>query len=216
MKPADENSVLHVQTPQVAAAVSQVEHLRRLRHFMTNPAGMTVRQFAQAVGWPDVRAYRLVQRYEQLGLLRLVREQPRSGKPLRYYHCPYRQFFIPLALMSVQDYLDLSFAPYERAMRDQLAAAVSDGPLAVGGFLASAEQEHAISLLPATREGQPWNPLQPDTSAVHFGLGPLYLSHTQAKALQLDLLELFERYGQLDGPARYMYQVMLTPAPDKN
>lgn len=209
MKQFGESS-LQVGSAEVAEVVTRVQQLQELRHFMTDE-GSTVRHFARAMDWSDVRAYRQVERYLSLGLLAVLREQQRAGRAIKVYHCPYRSFFVPFSLFSAEEYLALSFQPYEADIRAQLAQAVRTGPDALGGFLCEAVGEQGVALVPADRQGRPWQPGAPGGPALHYSICPLYLSYEQAQDMARELEAVLEKYGQLGGSARYLYQVILTP-----
>lgn len=210
MKEEIENSdLLRVSSVRQAAYLRNVQNVQILRNFMT-PEGLTVGTLAQRLGWPPVRAYREVRKLEELHLLEVLRVEPRAGKPLKIYHCPYRQFFLPLKLLSVEEFLRDSFQPYETQIRNELALAVQDGPDGVAGFTVGIHGE-GIGFLPTTRSGEVWFPEGPGHPAVHFSIGPLYLDYEQAVALQQELQLLFEKYGQFGGAGRYLHHVILTP-----
>ena len=97
-----------------------------------------------------------------------------------------------------------------RVSHAAVALAARAGESGVAGLLVGAFGE-GVALLPADREGRPWNPEQPGGPALFYGIGPLFLDYGQARALQAELQALFGRYGQQAGPARYLYQVIFTP-----
>ncbi|SEI92328.1 hypothetical protein SAMN04488058_102229 [Deinococcus reticulitermitis] len=198
-----------VTSPEVADVLRQVQNVQRLRHFMRE-GGSTVSAFAAALDWPTLRAYRQVKTFERLGLLREERQERRAGRAVRWYVCPHRRYFLPVPLVSVEDYLESSFQPHEGFIKAQAAQAAQSGPNPVKGLLVGAFGEGA-ALVPADRCGEPWTPDFPGAPALHYGIGPLFLDYAQAKALQQELTELFGRYSQLGGAARYLYHVMLTP-----
>lgn len=205
----EHSGLLRVNSAEQAAYLRNVQKVQVLRAFMT-PEGMTVGRLAKRLDWPPVRAFREVKKLEQLGLVQLLREEPRAGKPVKVYSCPYRQFFLPTELLSVEDYLTESFQPYESQIKTELALAVQEGEGGVAGFLVGLSGE-GVALFPATRRAQPWFPDAPQAPAAHFSIGPLYLDYAQARALQAELASLLERYGQLGGSGRYLHHVILTP-----
>lgn len=204
-----ESSPQPVTAPEVAEVLRQVKNVQRLRHFMT-PTGSTVSAFAAAFDLPHLRAYRTVKHFEALDLLRVHRTEKRAGRPVLYYRCPHRRYFLPASLVSIEDYLHDSFQPYEGQIKQELARSAQSGPDGVAGLLVGAFGD-GVALVPADRNANPWNPDQPGGPALHYGIGALHLDYAQARQLQEELQALFERYGQQGGPARYLYQVMFTP-----
>ncbi|RJF75667.1 ArsR family transcriptional regulator [Deinococcus cavernae] len=198
-----------VTSAEVAQVLRKVEHVQQLRHFMT-PRGSTVSEFAAAQGWPHLKAYRQVKLFEKLGLLEVSHSEKRAGRAIHYYRCPSQRYFLPASLVSIEEYLNQSFQPHEGQIKHELAEAAQSGDNPVAGLLVGAFGD-GVALLPADREGQPWSPDAPESPAMFFGIGPLFLDYPQAKALQAELQEVFERYGQQAGGARYLYQVIFTP-----
>lgn len=205
-----ESSVpLVVDSPEVAEVLRRVKNVQMLRHFMSGE-GCTVSAFAERMNWSPLRAYRQVKAFERLGLLQVLRSEKRAGRAIQHYVCPWRRYFLPAALVSVEEYLQESFQPHEGQIKHELALAARAGESGVAGLLVGAFGE-GVALLPADREGRPWNPEQPGGPALFYGIGPLFLDYGQARALQAELQALFGRYGQQAGPARYLYQVIFTP-----
>ncbi|MHA0036467.1 ArsR family transcriptional regulator [Deinococcus sp. PESE-13] len=198
-----------VSSLEVAQFLQQVETVQQLRHFMT-AEGSTVSAFAQVQGWLPPRAYRRVKDFERLGLVQVCRTEKRAGRAVQYYRCPHRRYFLPASLVSIDDYLQESFQPHEGQIKHELARAAQSGQNPVAGLLVGAFGE-GIALLPAGRDATPWTPDAPQSPAMFYGIGPLFLDYAQAKALQEELQALFGRYGQQSGAARYLYQVIFTP-----
>ena len=198
-----------VTRPEAAQVLSKVEYVQQLRPFMTSQ-GLTVGAFAELQGWSTLKAYRQVKRFESLDLLRIAHTKKRAGRSVHFYHCPHQRFFLPASLVNIEEYLTESFQPHEGQIKRELAEAAQSGPNPVAGLLVGAFGE-GVALLPANRNAEPWTPETPGTPAMFFGIGPLFLDYSQARALQAELQELFERYGQQAGSARYLYQVIFTP-----
>ena len=191
-----------VSSLEVAKVLSQMESVQQLRHFMT-AEGATVSAFAKMQGWSPLKAYRRVKSFEALGLLRVCRTEKRAGRAVRHYRCPHRQYFLPASLLSLEAYLRESFQPHEGQIKQELAEAAQSGQNPVAGLLVGAFGD-GVALLPADRNGHPWAPDAPQSPAMFYGIGPLFLDYAQARALQEELQDLFGRYGQQAGSARYL------------
>lgn len=201
---------LRVTSAKVAQLLRQVQNVQMLRHFM-RPQGSTVSAFASAFELSHLKAYRQVKTFEDLGLLQVVQQEARAGRAVRWYRCMHQQFFLPAEWVSLEEYLHDSFQPYEGMIKSQLAKAIQEGPHAVAGLLVGAAGQEGVVLVPANAQGQPWSPDFPHAPAVYFGIGPLHLSYQQAKALQHEMTELFDKYRNMQGAGRYVFQALLTP-----
>ena len=122
-----ESSVpLVVDSPEVAEVLRRVENVQMLRHFMSGE-GCTVSAFAERMNWSPLRAYRQVKAFERLGLLQVLRSEKRAGRAIQHYVCPRRRYFLPAALVSVEEYLQESFQPHEGQIKHELALAARAG-----------------------------------------------------------------------------------------
>ncbi len=63
------------------------------------PLPRTVGEVANALDMPTLAAWRLTRRAVELGLLKIVAEQPRQGRPLKLYQAVAEGFLIPDELM---------------------------------------------------------------------------------------------------------------------
>ena len=211
-QPAIPSSSVWVTSEAQAAVLRDLGQVRLLCQFM-NTEGLSVQTFAQAVGWPPLRAYRKVRAFEALGLVEVVRSQRRAGRPTRLYICRYQRFLLPSHLYSMDEYLSDTFRPHEEQLRRELARAVEQAPRAVKS-MAVGIFGNSIGVVPADREGVPWCDWEDAMGGtpLYFNLGTLHLNYADAKALQLELMEVFDRYGRKGGAARYLFQAALTPS----
>lgn len=203
---------LWVTSETQASVLRDVSNVQKLCLFMTAD-GLSVQVFAQAVGWPLLRAYRKVRSFEALGLVEVLRTERRAGRPTRLYGCRYHRFLLPSHLYSMEEYLSDTFRPHEEQIRRDLARAVEQAPRAVKSMVVGLFG-NSVGVVPADGEGVPWCDWEDATGGtpLYFNLGTLHLNYADAKALQLELMEVFERYGRKGGATRYLFQATVAPS----
>ena len=89
-----------VTSPRAIKALGNVEQARYLKPFFREALSLT--QAAERLGTSVEALYRPVTRLEKLGLLRVVKTEPRGGRPVKYYRTPGPAFFIPASLVGLE------------------------------------------------------------------------------------------------------------------
>ena len=89
-----------VTSPRAIKALGNVEQARYLKPFFREALSLT--QAAERLGMSVEALYRPVTRLEKLGLLRVVKTEPRGGRPVKYYRTPGSAFFIPASLVGLE------------------------------------------------------------------------------------------------------------------
>lgn len=201
-----------VTCPQAADVFRNVGEFRLLLHFM-RPEGSTVAALAAERGLSLNAAYRKVQKFCRLNLLAVLREEHRAGRAVKVYRCPHTAFFISRDLISIEEQLTETFGPYEQLLRRNLLEASANAVNPVEGLLFQVRPD-GLWLLPATRSGERWRPDRPGTPAHVHSSGPLYLDYQDARALERELYDLFDRYRGRRGAAPYLLHMVLTPLAD--
>lgn len=176
------------------------------------PVGLSISEFAGRTNLTLNAAFRKVQRLEKQGLVRVIREETRAGRPVRFYACPYQAFFIPSGLTSLQEQISDVFEPLQRYVQACLVQALQEGQNPVGGLLFTVDRR-GLWLLPATPQGERWHPVPNGDPVVVNDSGPLYLSYQDAQELAGELRALFDRYRERRGntPTPYFMHQVLTP-----
>lgn len=197
---------LRVDVPALGRYLAIEEHVVELTHFMGS-AGASVGSFAEAFQWPKLKAYRKVQSLLNMGLLIVVKEERRAGKPIKLYHCPYQTFFIPSRVVSLTELLD--GRRYDARMYTALEQTLDN--MGIAGMTISIETGGQVQMLLVDTGQQPVDPSLPDKTALLFSSGEMTLDFASAKAFQKELLEVIQRYHSSGGSGRYQYQIVLTP-----
>lgn len=198
-----------VETPAVARLFADVRNVQFLTYFM-RPDGGTVGGLAETHHLTLNAAFRKVKQFETLGLLRVLGRERRAGRPVKRYACTASSFFVPSNLMPLVETLTESFSSYQAVMNEAFVRHAQTPPNPVGGLLIEARGGE-LWMLPATPSGERWTPHVPGTPAIHHASGALMLDYDQARALQRELVALFDRYRAARGSHAYLMHLFLTP-----
>ena len=157
-----------------------------------------------------------VNKFIELGLLTVVREEPRRGKAVKVYRASAEDFFVPFDVMassSLEELLVSLLGDTEKIFYREAAKAFQTA-LTQGVHVTLTHNQLSV-VLGERERGKAFVDtfFGPSSPALFFGDGTLELDFQTAKALQKDLFSLFERYRdqQTSGAQRYAYRLGLTP-----
>ena len=210
---------VYITHPEAARVLSEEDKLRFLEPFIRREHSLSsaARELSTS---PSAMLYQ-VKKLLRLGLLRVVRTEPRGGRAVKYYRATSERFFVPFEATSAGTVFDLLYKTEERRLRMFLrsylrAHAHAPEPWGVGVFLTP---EGRVGTSVATAHDH--DPerlvrmmLEEDAPAVWMSWSTLRLDVEGAKALQRDLAKLFELYktrGQGEEQA-YLLHLELSPA----
>jgi DNA-binding transcriptional ArsR family regulator len=91
------SSVLRITEERIASTFLVSPTRRLLLAFVDQP--LSVSEAAARVGQPLERVHHHVISLTRKGLLRVVRQEKRKGRPIKYYRAAAESFFVPLALL---------------------------------------------------------------------------------------------------------------------
>ncbi len=163
----------------------------------------------------DLKAYLYqIERLLKLGLLRHTRTQTRKGSPIKYYRAVSDSFFVPLQatpLENMESLLDAWSQSLQPVFLKSFIAAL-ESTSQRWGVRISREANGQLLISPASNAISPFNPLVTDVPAILEGwFTDLRLDHSDAKALQHELVALYLRYLGRGGAQRYIIRVALAP-----
>lgn len=210
------SSVVVVRQTRAAAVLLDPVRRRYLEPFMR--AERSPSQAARELGVP-VRdmAYR-VKRCVALGLLEFTREQPRGGRPIRFYRAP-ESFFVPFASLPEPDLVEMVEAlvrPWQAlAVRGSVRAmlSVEEGMHDWGWLLRLRSRGVSVGPAPgpdADREAS-LRQLFGGTAPTYLGWIRLRLTRERGRELQQAIVELVQRFEEDDGPDTHLLGVALAP-----
>lgn len=156
------------------------------------------------------------------GLLQVVREVPRAGRPVRWYRASGDAYFIPYwvsPFATPREWLRCEFAPkWERLIGGVVAAGEemlgTDGTADVLGLevVRAADGRLVVQHRLHSRGAARMDPTAPTAPAVLTLWGdPVALDFEDAKNLQREMAELFARYGHKDGTGAYVVMMAMAP-----
>jgi hypothetical protein len=174
-----------------------------LKPFMLEARSVT--SVAVQAGLPINAVHHRVRQMHTLGLLEVARLEPRAGRSIKHYQSTAQGFFVPFvatASEGLSGFVRMQMQPYFEAFMDLLARSGSSLVKDIkeaGMRMFNAGGYIHIDLSPRGQGFDFQEFLHPDAPALMSSFVELKLSHSDAKKLQLEMLELLERYGNLSG-----------------
>ena len=215
MEASDSPSIRIVQDTDVADLLMDPVTLRQLEPFLGREA--TVTQAATSLGERPNTVLKRVQRFLGLGLLRVVREEPRAGRALKIYRTSADVFFVPFEATSAESF-EAALAERERYWEGRLRANVVRArreALPDWGTRIYRDTAGRLQIQMATDPQRNTDPLSPGSPpALSAWRDEVYLDYADAKALQRELFELLLRYQRKGGAQRYIVHAGLAPVRD--
>ncbi len=212
---------LTITDETAARMLTNTDSVRRLEPFMKRD--VTLSEAAAELGLKLPHLLYQVNRFAELGLLEVVREQKRGGRAVKVYRATAEVFFVPFQVTPSETLerllYDLS-TPQEKLFHRE-AARVLQHQSPVWGLAVSCDDGGVrIALTPHTdgRVDTASAFFSPDAEALFATDGSLTLTFQTAKALQKDLYELYKRYSEKQNPKGQTYAVRLglTPVEDEH
>jgi DNA-binding Lrp family transcriptional regulator len=192
------------------------ERRNALGAFMHGPC--SVKQAAEKLGWSLKTVHDRVRTLETLGLVRVTHFEARQGRPIKHYQAIADGFFVPFhatSASSFEGFITETLEPSQKVFIRLFAKAgieLIDNP-EEAGFRLYAQGGAMVSDLTPTAERFDFlrDLLKSDAPALMLTYIPLKLTHADAKALQLEMMALLERYTNRNGPEHFVAHLGLTP-----
>jgi hypothetical protein len=208
---------LTVTHPEAADLLINPHTLRQLEPFLGRDC--TVGQAARETGAKPNTVLSRVRRLLSLGLLRIVREEPRGGRAVKVYRSSADVFFVPYEATtadSLESALAARDAYWETLLRRNVVRARME---AVGtwGTRIYRDARGRLQVQTAVNPFQNFTTLHPAGPAVLSAWrDSLFLDFEDAKTLQQEMFALLKRYGQKRGAQRYIIRLGLAPLLEQN
>ncbi len=212
----DAPTYLEVRDPRAADVLMNPATLRQIVPFLGRDC--TVADAARDTGELPNTVLKRVRRFEHIGLLRIVREARRGGRPRKVYRTTADQFFVPFEATTA-DSLESALAErdafWEQLLRRNVVRARMEA-LGTWGTRVYRDSRGRLQVHTAVTPEANATTLDPDMPAVLSSWrDSVRLDFEDAKALQREMFELLRRYQQKDGAQRYIMRLGLAPvAPD--
>ena len=204
---------LSVDTEAAARALTEGTRWRYLEPFVAREASVGAAAKVLHIS-PNSLLYH-VKKFLDLGLLVVVREEKRTGKPVKYYRTKADTLFVPFSLTSAET-VEAFLLPLEREWQEKFlryTANAMQGDEADLGVriwrLPTGEVINKPSLAPPT----PFDASLFERWPVFIAWSDsLYLDEGDVEALRRDLIQLFERYSECKGKRRHLIRLGLVPS----
>lgn len=212
MKEPQSPSFLAISDPEAANLLINPHTLRQLEPFLGRDC--TISQAAHESGAKPNTVLSRVRRFVSLGLLQVVREEPRGGRAVKVYRSSADVFFIPYEATtadSLESALAERDAYWETLLRKNVVLARME---AVGtwGTRIYRDDRGRLQVQTAVTPFQNYTTLHPDGPAVLSAWrDSLFLDFEDAKALQQEMFALLKHYQQKRGAQRYIIRMGLAP-----
>lgn len=180
-------------------------------------SALSIDEAAQKTGVKANTLYRWVQKWCELGLLRVVAIRPKRGRPVKLYRTTAERFFVPYAATAAPTHeallegMDREFheAFYKSLVRARQDVAPS------WGFSFFVEDNGTYSMRTYKDAQESFNHHDPKAPAtVSVWNTDLYLTFEEAKELQEKLYCFWHSRKKKPGARRYLIQLRLAPAAD--
>lgn len=206
---------LSVQTPEQARLLLDVACQKLLAVLIAGEAGAA--EVARETGQDVKRVHDRLGRLERAGLIVIVGERPRAGRPVRLYRAAARTFRVPFALTdagTLAELVERACAPYLRAT--WLAIEAQQRHEAALELLVSSDEHGQLRISRQPVGGRPRSKPHPDGPFVTYG--ELNLTPGTRREAEVKLRELaawlWERSaaeGHLPGAAPCLLGLSLAP-----
>jgi Helix-turn-helix domain len=211
--------VLELNDPDQARALLDPNTLRFLGPFIgqTRSADQVARELSISL---NTLLYQ-IKRLCELGFLEIIEELPRRGRSIKRYRASADMYFIPFENTPFATPEDMLLREYEPLYRQFLASFLEAAMQMVNlqtardfGLCISRDANGSLSVQHGVHPLRPisLNPLEPNAPAILIDWeDQLRLDFEDAKAMQLEMLQLLERYRAKNGSGSYIAHVALAP-----
>jgi hypothetical protein len=190
-----------ITNPEAARVMNNPMVFRMLSPFLGREN--TVGGAAKLIGISNVKMFRQVKRFLELGLLKITRLETRAGKPIKHYRTVAPGFFVPHTLLASET-LEVEFLAqnsfWEHILARAIGATSRDAMRNAGSYFFRNDQGDLrkvtghIGGLNTLPENVSPNPSQ---TPVWSDWSVMMLEPEDARALYEDMANLFKRYKLL-------------------
>ncbi|MFA5594712.1 MAG: hypothetical protein WDA15_05470 [Trueperaceae bacterium] len=206
---------LLVTADDAAEALTDPTTLRHLAPFLGRT--LSVAEAARESGEKPNTTLKRVQRFVEMGLLEVVGERKRAGRPVKLYRTVADVFFVPFEAThaeSLEAALAERDAYWEAMLRRNVVRARSER-LGTWGTRFYRDTRGRLQVQTAVTPDVNATTLDPEGPAVlSLWRDQLTLDFADAKQLQREMFALVQRYNQRQGAQRYLVRMGLAPVLD--
>lgn len=204
-----------MSNPAVADVLLDERRRRYLAPFFGR--SRTIREAATELGVKPNSLLYQVERLVRLGLLLVVRVEPRAGRAVKHYRAASERFFVPFATTEAETLEALLLSTAESSLRRfvrNFARVLHSTPEGTMGYLVGRHEHGEVDVYFSPDGARTWSLWEPQAPAAGRSWVVLHLDHEDAKALQREQWALWQRYLSKPGGGRYLAHFDLTPLLD--
>ena len=205
-------SICEVRDERAAALLLDNKTRRLLSPFVA--ATKSVKEASDELFMKLATYYPYVKGFERAGLIEVVEVVPRAGRAIKHYRSVADEYFIPHTVSPLMGH----YEALELGMHNILFQAVlqawseSTDEVNTWGFRFYKNPELGFSAMGARAKGEPWDLFRDEGPVILPYWRRLFLSREKARALQLELHEVLERYtAEQSGGDTYLLRIGLAP-----
>ncbi|MEZ4605497.1 MAG: hypothetical protein R2880_04975 [Deinococcales bacterium] len=206
---------LSIDNAEAAKILMNPRSLRLLEPFIAQEK--TISQAATELKVKPNSLLVKVKRFMALGLVKIVREEKRSGRAIKIYRAVADSFFIPFDTTSAES-LEASLAERDGYWQELLRKNVVQARMEHVGSYGTRiyrDTQQRLQVQAALTPYENYAPLGPNDPAVLSAWRDnLYLDFHDAKELQQEMFKLMLKYLKKQGAQRYIIRLGLAPLID--
>lgn len=212
-----ESKILEIRDSKAAEVLLNPASLKQLEPFLGT--AKSVSQAAAELGDKANSVLARVKRFLALGLLVQSHEEARAGRPIKYYMTPADIFYIPFEITSASTLVE-ALEARDSYWQHQLTTAVVHArarhrDYQPYGTRIYKDKAGRLQLQSAHSAQENYSLLDDDApAALSLWRDSLYLDNDDAKALQQELFQLFQKYHSKKGKQRYLLRLGLVSLED--
>jgi hypothetical protein len=205
----------HIHNPKAIAVLTNASTREILKPFMLGTE--TIKSVAEKLGLPLNAVHHKVKQFEKIGLLKVTHLETRRGRSIKHYQSTAQGYFVPFVATTsegLSGFVKQQMQPYLLEFMELIAIAGSSliqDINQVGVRIYNAGGYINTDLSPRGQGFDFAEFLTPEAPAIMSSLMPMKLTKTDAKNLQLEMLHLLEKYGNLGGTHDYVVHIGLSP-----
>lgn len=198
-----------VENPRACELLADRALLRVLAQFTGREN--TIAKAAKSLEMTVSALYKILKRFEGLGIVEVARTQTRAGRAIRHYRTVADAFFIPFRTHPPERIRGQNWALHQSLFQRGLERLYREERFVEQdwGVLTAIAPNGSVYLEIVSASGQVWTDLIAEGPAVVSGWHAVYLGIEDAKALQRELDDVLARYLRKRGPRKYLLGAFL-------
>jgi hypothetical protein len=211
-KPASQTTQTwhRVENPEACELLTDRALLRVLAQFTgrENTMANAAKSLEMTIG----ALYKILKRFEGLGLVTVTRTEARAGRAIQHYRTVAEAFFVPFRTHPPERISVQNWALHQALFRRGLDRLYREERFVEQdwGVLTAIAPNGGVYLEITSASGRAWADLIAEGPAVVSGWHAVYLGIEDAKALQRELDDVLARYLSKRGPRKYLLGAFLT------